>query len=294
MQQITDKIRKEVQEALALYVRSYSTQRAAAESLNDVSEATLIQIKNGEWKKIGDNMWRNIAKQLGIGQRKLKVVETLDMQTMFLIFDTAKEEGATFALVGGAGFGKSTGAKTYASLHRQNNAFYIECREYWNKKTFLSKVLQAMGRSDAGMNAVEMMEAIVREVRRMHQPVLLMDEVDKLPDPVLKFFITFYNELNGMCGFVWLSTNNIEKRMARGLATNKNGYQELWSRIGSRFVKLNGASNKEIELICKENEITDPIEINTIINEANGDLRRVERNFLKNKLKSNRKNLKAA
>lgn len=291
MQTITEALKKEIQATLRLYVQNHSSQRAAAEALNDVSEATVIQIMNGNWDKIADKMWRNVAKQIGVGQRQMKLVETLDFQTMFLVFDTAKEEGATLAVVGNAGSGKTSVSKMYRQLHRQNNAFYIECREYWNKKTFLSKVLQEMGRSDAGMNAVEMMETIVREIRKMHQPLLIMDEIDKLPDPVLKFFITFYNELNGMCGFVWLSTNNIEKRMRKGLATNRNGYQELFSRIGSKFIHLTGASNKEISMICRENGVTDPEDVNMIINECNGDLRRVERNFLKAKMISkHRKN----
>lgn len=291
MQTITDQLKSEVQSALQKYISSFPTQRAAAETLNDVSEATIIQILSGKWNQIADKMWRNIAKQLGMGQRRMKLVETLDFQTIFMVLDTAKDEGATFALVGNAGAGKTSVAKAYVQLHRQSNAFYLECREYWNKKTFLSRLLQAMGRSDAGMNAVEMMENIVREMRKIHQPLLILDEVDKLPDPVLKFFITLYNELNGMCGFVWMSTNNIEKRMRKGIATNKNGYQELYSRIGSRFIHLRGASNKEIAEICRENGITDPEQVNTIINECYGDLRRVERNFLKDKMK---RNLKAA
>lgn len=291
MQTITEALKKEIQATLRLYVQNHSSQRAAAEALNDVSEATVIQIMNGNWDKIADKMWRNVAKQIGVGQRQMKLVETLDFQTMFLVFDTAKEEGATLAVVGNAGSGKTSVSKMYRQLHRQGNAFYIECREYWNKKTFLSKVLQEMGRSDAGMNAVEMMETIVREMRKMHQPLLIMDEIDKLSDPVLKFFITFYNELNGMCGFVWLSTNNIEKRMRKGLATNRNGYQELYSRIGSKFIHLTGANNKEIAMICRENGVTDPEDVNMIINECNGDLRRVERNFLKAKMISkHRKN----
>lgn len=292
--QITDALKKEIQSTLRLYIQNHTSQRAAAESLNDVSEATLIQILNGNWISISEKMWRNVAKQIGVGQRQMKLVETLDFQTIFLVIDTAKEEGATFAMIGNAGSGKTSVAKMYRSMNRSSNAFYIECREYWNKKAFLSKILQEMGRNDAGMNAVEMMEAIVREMRKLHQPVLIMDEIDKLPDPVFKFFITFYNELNGMCGFVWLSTDNIEKRMRKGLAMNKNGYQELFSRIGSKFIKLNGANTREIEAICKANGITDPVEVNTIINECNGDLRRVERNFLKAKLKSIRKTKTAA
>lgn len=291
-QQITDGFKKEVQNALAMYVGSFTSQRAAAESLNDVSEAIIIQIKNGEWAKIADKMWRNVAKQLGIGKRKMVLVETLDYHTLILMFETAKEEGATFAIIGNAGSGKTAISTHYETINRHNNVFRLECCEYWNKKTFLSKMLQRMGKSYTGMNAIEMMETVVRELRKLHEPVFIFDEIDKLPDPVFKFNISLYNELNGECGFVWLSTNNIEKRMRKGLTTNRNGYQELFSRIGSRFIQLSGATNKELEQICKANGITNVEEINKIINESGGDLRRVERNFLKKKLQQ--KNLKAA
>jgi DNA transposition AAA+ family ATPase len=293
-QQITNELKKEIQTAVSIYVQSFPSQKAAAESLNDVSEAILIQVKNNEWAKIADKMWRNIAKQLGVGKRKMVLVETLDFDTMILMFSTSKQEGATFAIMGQAGSGKTTVSKWYEDMNRLNNVFRLECAEYWNKKTFLQKLLQRMGKSFSGMNTIEMMEAVVREMRKLHQPLLILDEIDKLGDPVFKFFITLYNELNGECGFIWLSTDNIEKRMRKGLNTNRNGYQELWSRIGSRFIQLHGTTAKEVTAICKANNITDPEEVNMIINESNGDLRRVERNFLKKKLQQNRKNLKAA
>ncbi len=292
--QLTDAFKKEIQTALSIYVQSFNSQKAAAESLNDVSEAVIIQIKNNEWSKIADKMWRTVAKQLGVGKRKMTLVETLDFQTLILMFCTAKEEGATFSIVGQAGSGKTAVSTWYTEMNRQQNVFRLECCEYWNKKTFLIKLLQAMGKSDAGMNPTEMMETIVRGMRKLHQPLLILDEVDKLSDPVLKFFITLYNELNGECGFVWLSTNTIETRMRKGLSKNRNGYQELWSRIGSRFIHMDGVNAKELTQICKANGITDTEEVNKIINECGGDLRRVERNFLKNKLVQNRKNLKAA
>lgn len=294
MQTLTPAVKSEIQNALSIYVQSFPSQKAAAESLNDVSEAVLIQIKNNEWGKIADKMWRNVGKQLGIGKRKMILVETLDFHTMILMFTTAKEEGATFSVVGQAGSGKTAVSKLYTDMNRLNNVFRLECCEYWNKKAFLQKLLQAMGKTYAGMNAIEMIESVVREMRKLHQPLLILDEIDKLTDPVLKFFITLYNELNGECGFIWLSTDNIEKRMRKGISTNKNGYQELWSRIGSRFIPLHGATPKEVQAICKANGITDPEEVNKIINESNGDLRRVERNFLKKKLQQNQQNLKVA
>lgn len=291
---ITEQQKTEIKWHLTNYVACYPSQRQASQSLNDCSEATMIAILTGKWESVSENMWRNVGSQIGVGKRSMTLIETVDFQTLVLYFSLAKEEGATFAIVGGAGYGKSATGKWFAANNRSNNVFYLECAEYWNKKMFLVNLLQTMGKHETGMNVGEMMEKIVHELRKQKRPLIILDEIDKLSDPVLKFFITLYNELNTTCGFVWTSTNAIEKRMRKGLNTNKSGYQEVFSRIGSRFIELRGTNPEEVREICKANGISSQEDINKIINECNGDLRRVERNFLKHRAKDIQKKLKSA
>lgn len=289
---ITQQQKKEITWQLQKYVATFPSQSKAASSLSDCSEATVIHILSNRWDNIGEKMWISLGKQLGVGTRTTVPVETMDFNTLILYYSLAKEEGETFALVGPAGSGKSFAGKWYSSSMRGQNVYYLECAEYWNKKMFLSNLLQAMGKQNTGMNVGEMMEMIVRELRRQHQPLIILDEVDKLSDPVLGFFITLYNELNGMCGFVWTSTNAIEKRVTKGRNTNKRGYQEIFSRIGSKFISLKGANDFEIREICEVNGIADQMQQSEIINDCEGDLRRVSRHLLKDKAKkliSNRK-----
>lgn len=285
--------KEQVRQKLQKYVSGYQSQKQAAASLRDCSEATIINILNGKWADISDKMWQNVTNQLEKKTISTPVVETQNFMTLILYYSLAQENGATFAITAGAGFGKSFTGKWYAAAKRGQNVYYLECAELWNKKIFLANMLQAMGKPYAGLNVYELMQAIVFELRRQRFPLFILDEVDKLTDPVLKFFITLYNELDGVCGFVWTSTDNIEKRFKRGLNINKNGYQELFSRIGQRFISLPPASQDDITAICKVNNITDPEHVHAIINECGGDLRRVKRNFLKEKAKL-RKNLKAA
>lgn len=289
---ITDLQKSDIQFLLKKYVSSHQSQRAAANSLENVSEATIIAIQQGKFSQISESMWLNVGKQLGAFKRKSQLVETLDFQTLVLYYSLAKEEGASFYVTGGAGFGKTYTAKFFAEANRSRNVFYLECAMYWNKKQFLGNLLQAMGKSGNGLSIGEMMEAIVRDLSRRHQPVIILDEFDKLPDVVMTFFITLYNELNSMCGFVMQSTNHMEKRLMRGLRTNKTGYQEFFSRIGSRFIQLKGTTPAEVKEMCIENGISSPEEIASIINEYNGDLRRVERNILKHTAKVLRNKIK--
>ena len=283
---INQQQKKEITWHLQNYVASFPSQRQAANSLTDVSESTIIQVCNNRWDAISERMWMSIAKQIGVGNKSIEPVETLDFNTLILYYSIAKEEGATFAITGGAGFGKSFSGRWFAANNRSNNVYYIECAQYWNKKMFLSNILQTMGKEYAGMNVGELMETIIGELRKQPCPLIILDEIDKLSDPVLTFFITLYNDLNGMCGFVWTSTNNIQKRIRKGLSLNKTGYQEVFSRIGSRFIELHGTTPDEVRNICHANGITDAEDIARIVNEYNGDLRRVERNLLKHRVKS--------
>lgn len=293
-------LKREIAWKLKLYVASFSSQKKACMSLNDVSEGTIISMlteKEFGWDDISDAMWRNVSNQVGGVLDCSHLVETLNFQTLTLYFDLAKQQGASFAIVGRAGWGKSYTAKWYNAVHRKDHVYLIECAEYMNKKIFLNRLLLQIGKNGAGMGIGELMETILRELRRANKPLIILDEIDKLPDPVLKFFITLYNELNGICGFVWTSTDAIEKRIIKGIAKNAIGYHELFSRIGASFVNLSMPSIDEIGEICKSNGIEDKEKIAEIANEVRqigGDLRRIDRNILKDKVRRIRKPQKAA
>lgn len=292
---ITEGQKTDIQFLLKNYVNTFPSQRKASESLDNCSEATVIAMLNqSKWHDVSESMWLNVGKQLGAFKRKSQLVETMDFQTLILYYSLAKEEGATFAIVGGAGFGKTYAGKFYSEANRKRNVYYLECAMYWNKKLFLSNLLQAIGKNANGLSIPEMMETIVRELSRQHQPLIILDEIDKLSDNVLAFFITLYNELNGLCGFVMQSTNHMQKRMLRGLRQNKTGFQEVFSRIGSRFIELKGTTPDEVRELCVENGVNQEEDIRAIINEYQGDLRRVERNILKHSAKTLFSKLKKA
>jgi Cdc6-like AAA superfamily ATPase len=291
---MTTQNKNEIKNLLADYCDTFISQSKAAASLDNCSEAAVIQILKCNWDSISDAMWLTVGKQVGFTGKEIQLVETLTFQTLCLYYDIAKDEGSTIAAIGIAGIGKSYSGKWYAKAHRKNNVYYLECAEYWSKKDFLRLLLSKIGKSYEGLSITEMMQTIVRELRRQNKPLIILDEIDKLSDPVLKFFITLYNELNRLCGFVWTSTSAIEKRIAKGVNSNKGGYQELKSRIGQNFIMLPQANASEIRELCEANEIIKAEDIARIINECNGDLRRVDRNVLKNRIRKSMTSLKKA
>jgi hypothetical protein len=152
------------------------------------------------------------------------------------------------------------------------------CSEFWNKKTFVSELLRAMGRTTDGFaNVGDMISEAVRRLKMQDTPLVIIDEADKLPDRVLYFFITLYNQLQDGCGIVMFATSYLEKRLRNGIRLNKKGYSEIWSRIGRRCVELRGVTAADIVSICEKNGVSEKKTIDMVIEDSDCDLRRVRR-----------------
>jgi DNA transposition AAA+ family ATPase len=283
--------KKEIQDLLNIYVSKFTSQSKAVNSLNNVSEATIIAMRsgnptNGKWDSISDDMWRKVGKQVGLSAKGTwRMVHTQDFNMLKTIFDDAKEFSNVFAVVAPSGSGKTAISNWY--VENNKNVYHVVCAEYYNRKVFLSKLLDNMGKDSSG-SVSEMMDTIKDTLIKQENPILILDEADKLNDTVLYFFITLYNELQGKCGIVLLATDYLSKRVAKGRRLNRKGYSEIYSRIGRRFISLRGTTQEEISKICEANGLNDPAAIMGIYNECEGDLRRVERGVHKAN-QSNRK-----
>ena len=288
---INETNKTEIAKLLAVYVQGFTSQAKAASQLKDVSEATIIQMINNKWAFIADQMWLKVGKQVGWNKKQIEIVETQDVRTLVEFFEIAREEGANFGITGNPGSGKTFTAEWYAHMNRKNAVYHIACSEYWNKKMFLSQILEKMGIINTGFNVAEMMNAIVSNLRRQHQPLLIIDEIDKVSDNVLYFYITLYNELKGLCGIVMLGTDYLSKRIDRGVLRNTKGFKEIYSRLGSKFITLDCTDKKEVIEICKAHGITEPLDIQEIFNTYKGDLRAIDRKVLKHRIAA-RKNEK--
>lgn len=180
-----------------------------------------------------------------------------------------------FAVTGEAGTGKSFSLREYAYAHK--HTYLLQCSGYWNRRYFLVRLLGAMQCDCSGLTVAEMMQEAVIQLKRRSRPLLILDEADKLSDPVLYFFITLYNELEDHCGIVLCATDHLEKRLKRGLKLNKRGYKEIFSRIGRKCVTLRGPGYTDVLQICVANGISDKRQVRAVFNQCEGDLRRVRR-----------------
>lgn len=256
------------------YCNGFESQNKAANSLKNVSGPTISQILNGKTDLISDKMWLNIAKQIGFKASSWQNVETYNYKVIKAVLQDAKEMSRVHAIIGGAGWGKDTAAKDFAIEER--NVYVVNCNEYFNKKYFLMELLSKMGLGVSG-TIPELVQRVVRHINMTIQPQIIINEADKLKDEVLYFFITFYNLCEDKCSIVLMSTDQLEQRLIRGITHNKKGYNEIFSRLGRRFIKLKQPSKSDITAICTANGVTEPEDIMEIYNSSEGDCRRVKK-----------------
>lgn len=274
---MTDNEKKQISEQLRAYCDQKGSQNKAAASLNGVSSATVSKILSGQWETIADDMWRSIAGQIGAGKTTegWQLVPTRAYKTMTFTLESAQHDALVMGVIGEAGSGKTEAIKTYTA--RGRNVYHLVCSEYWNRRTFMAKVLQTMGVTYSGNTVADMMDTIVDTLKRKESPLIVLDEADKLSDQVLYFFISLYNQLEGHCGIIMTATRYLKARIEKGLRLNRKGYAEIFSRIGRKFVELPLLNSEDVAAVCVANGITEAKTINGIVDEADGDLRRVKR-----------------
>jgi len=271
---MTLKEKQQTQARLAEYVEQKGSQNKAARSLNEVSAATVSQILSGNWDLISDDMWRNVAHQVGLERHPWNVAPTRGYAKMTQILTDAQDNALVLAVVGDAGCGKTEAIKTYTAANR--NVYHLCCSEYWNRKHFLTELLRSLGIEATG-TVTEMMFDAIQALKKKDAPLVILDEADKLSDQVLYFFISIYNQLEDHCGILLCATDYLEKRIKRGVRNSRKGYREIYSRVGRKFIGLPLANTKDVMAICNANGVTDRSDIARISEEADGDLRRVKR-----------------
>ena len=266
---------------LERYIAQKGSQNKVAAEMQGVSAATLSQMRNHNWENIADEMWRKVSAHLGIGTNEWKFAPTTPSTELTHLFSEAQNLALVMAVTANAGSGKTESAKQY--LANNANVYRLSCNEYWDKKWFLSELLSKMGKEADGMTLPEMMQKVVITLKSINNPLIILDEADKLVDNVLLFFITLYNELEDHAGIVLMATHFLERRIKRGVAAQRKGYREIYSRIGLRFIELETTSYQDVRSVCEANGITDDKTIQAISKDCDGDIRRVKRLVIANK-----------
>ncbi|MEO0337610.1 MAG: ATP-binding protein [Bacteroidota bacterium] len=256
--------KKEIQKLVLKEKDRLGSGRAVATKCG-VSEATISQIVNGKFDDLTDKMWRKVAAKLDYNATGWQIVQTTNIRTLYRLFQTSKDRSMWIAISQKAGNSKTTAGKAYASEFHQNSVFFLQARE-WGKREFLYNLTSMLGINNTVSTCERMIIQIIEffNQRREDNPLLIIDEADKLHADALRTLIPIFNDLEDQLGVVMMGTENLEKQFKLGLRHSKKGYDELWSRFGGKFIHLYGATKADVEAICNANEIYDKKKIQQI------------------------------
>lgn len=282
---MTNLEKQQIATKLAEYCGLYESQNKAANSLKNVSSATISQMLKGKkqlenheepgaWRLIKVEMWRNVAAQIGYTKEEWVVAETRDFKLLTKLLRYSQESSKVSFIIGDTGSGKTETIKQFTKEHKE--VYTLKCNDFWNRKTFLFELLTAIGVDASGYTMYEMMMKIVKKIKEKDSPLLILDEADKLNDQLLYFFITLYNNLEDHCGIIMIATEFLKKRIEKGIRLGKKGYPEIFSRGGKKFIELKGVGSTDVRAICMANGVTEAKTIREIYEDSDNDLRRVK------------------
>lgn len=253
-----------------LVVRS-SQERVATRA--GVSTATINHMVNGKWDLIKDSLWQKVQTTLKI-DFEWKHSDTANYLDFLQLLTATQERNLSIAISMKEGRSKSHSYKRYQRMNE--NVIYVECKNYWTKKTYVQALLTAIGQKADG-TVGELIEEFISQVSMLNNPIIIIDQADKLKDPQLDLFMDLYNDLEGRCAFVLSGVPALSKRILRGVQRDKSGYREIYSRIGRSFITLPEINKKDVAGICIANGIEDADMHIEIFNQCDGDMRRVRR-----------------
>lgn len=263
---------------VASLAKKLSQQKVAIKA--GVSAATINHIINQKWEMIKSDIWYKVQSSLRI-DLNWNHADTSNYLNFMNLLQGTQERSLSIAIAMNEGRSKSHSYKKYERLNE--NVIYVECKNYWTKKTYVQALLKATGMNSEG-TVGELIENFVDHVRTLHNPIIIIDQADKLKDPQLDLFMDFYNDLEGHCAFVISGVPALSKRMLRGVQRDKIGYRETYSRFGRTFIKFPEINQDDVTAICNANGIDDADHVIEIFNMCEGDMRRVRRLIEKAKL----------
>lgn len=273
---MTEAKKKEIVGRLQSYIKRQGSQAKAAKAMG-IGAATVSAVLKEDFGSVSDEMLRKIESYC-TPSAEWVLVETGVYAELSQVLDDARRDCDYTWVIGAPGSGKTCTAEDYTSKH--GNTYYVLCSLDMGKREFVEALSRAIGIYKVDRNLYKAMQEVVDKIRTKDQPLIILDEAEKLGNWFMSYFITLYNELEDKTGIVCLSSPQIETRMRRGIECNRRGFEETFSRLGRKFYALDATGVSDITSICRANGISSAHDIEEIIKSTERcdlDIRRVRK-----------------
>lgn len=240
------------------WITRLGSQSKVAEKIG-VSVASLSLWLNGKYGADTSKMDAKIAAALGYQEDGWQVVTSIaNYRKIEFVVRSCKQESMWMAISNKAGSGKTQTLEHLFNRDFSGSVIFIQAEE-WNARQFLLELAERTCGvpKRAYTDIPTLLKLITEYLNRLaaDQPLLIIDEADKLRPAALRKLIPIYNRTEHRLGCVLAGTENLHKEIARGVRNNLKGYDEIDSRLGRTFIDLPGATEQEVRDICLANRL---------------------------------------
>ena len=228
-----------------------------------INGGALSSILSGTYGADETHMLGTIAEALGYKETSWNIVPSINnYRRIVAAFNDAREESMWFAISNKAGSGKTGTLQDIYQNDTSGAVVYLQAEEWSARQFIIELVKSTIGISElkGSYKSIPKLIALVAQYFNhltFSQPVLLIDEADKLRPAALRTLISLFNKTEDRLGLVMSGTENLEKEIENGVKLRKKGYDEISSRIGRTYIHLKGATENEVAAICGANNITE-------------------------------------
>jgi hypothetical protein len=275
MQKLTNESKQQIIFLIENKKQELGTYEAVA-NFCKVSPAVITKLRTNTYAATGDDMWLSVGTSLRWNPKQATgsgwvIVPTKDYKSILNLAHNVKRQSLFVPISDLAGLGKSTCLQAVAKELASQNTFYIRCKD-WGKREFLQNLCTCLG-IDAyrGFKTPnELLDVVIAffQERVLYNPLLIIDEADKLKSSAKLTLIPLYNECEDALACIIAGTENLEKEIKRGVRCQSKGYDEIDSRFGRNYMKLLGCTVGEAKEICQANGVEDDKVIEQIIKEC--------------------------
>jgi DNA transposition AAA+ family ATPase len=244
-----------VQSYCADLVVKHGTQTAAASSLN-MSDAQFIAYRRGDWDKISERKFNEVAALVGVNGWQL--AETRNFTHVIGTLAAAHDRKVMIGITGFPGAGKTEACNRYC--RRTPGAYYLLADTLMSRTRFISAIMRTMGMQIPELgNQIPgaMVDTICSKMIASELPVLLViDDAGKLKPEHYRIIQIIYDRTKDRCGIVLAGTEQLKRTIDQKAQFDVMGFRELQRRF-SYWEQLQTLTQQDVLAVCRANGIDD-------------------------------------
>lgn len=230
-----------------------------------ISDTTLSLLLRGKYGANEQKVLVKIAQALDYRDKQWNLVRSLvNYRIIQHTYHDAKQESMWFCLSNPAGSGKTAAFEDIYNNDMTGGDLFIQAEEWTGRQLLAKMIVKTMGEEALRgkykplTEMIQIMAHFFNE-KATGNPVLFIDEGDKLRPSAIRALIPLYNKTEDRLGLIISGTENLRKEIESGVRLRKKGFDEMESRFGRTYINLPGATKKEVFDICKANGVTDDV-----------------------------------